>query len=329
MKKALVIGIDEYDDCELTGCVNDAVAVAGLLEINGDGSPNFDVRLLTGNDGSVTTEVMLDAIQDLFQGDADIVLLFFAGHGAINSDTNAGYLVSQDGRRGAPGVSFADVLTLANAAYPRVKSTVIIIDSCQSGALGELPAIGGASVSAIGTGVTILTACNRDQAAVEFDGHGLFTGILIDSLRGSSADVSGRITPAAIYAQIDQTLGSWEQRPIYKANVHSFVRLRDVPPKVSFETLRRLHQIFPEPNSVVKLDPTFEPDRGQEAETLKELPVVEDNVRLFRELQSCNRNGLVVPIDQPHMWHAAIYSTGCRLTAIGAHYRKLSEMKRI
>ncbi|MBY0567355.1 MAG: caspase family protein [Hyphomonadaceae bacterium] len=329
MKKALVIGIDDYNDAPLQACVNDAIAVGGLLETNGDGSPNFDVRLLTSNNLTITSEVLLDAIQELFQGDAEVVLLYFAGHGIINAETNAGYLVSQDGRRGSWGASFSDILTLANGAYPRVKSTVIVIDNCQSGAFGELPPIGATLVSAIGTGVTILTACNRDQSSVEFDGHGLFTSILIDSLRGSSADISGRITPASVYAHVDQTLGSWEQRPIYKANVHSFVKLREVPPKIAFETLRRLHVIFPEPTSIVKLDPSFEPDRGEETARLSSIAVDEDNVRLYRELQSCNRHGLVVPVDQPHMWHAAVYATGCRLTAVGAHYRKLAEMKRI
>jgi hypothetical protein len=29
------------------------------------------------------------------------------------------------------------------------------------------------------------------------------------------------------------------------------------------------------------------------------------------------------------MWDAAVKSTGCKLTALGAHYRKLAKMKRI
>ena len=44
------------------------------------------------------------------------------------------------------------------------------------------------------------------------------------------SDVIGRITPASVYALIDQTLGAWGQRPLYKANVQSFVTLREVPP---------------------------------------------------------------------------------------------------
>ncbi len=47
MRKALLIGIDDYAQAPLNCCVNDAVAVNTLLERNGDGSPNFDTRLET------------------------------------------------------------------------------------------------------------------------------------------------------------------------------------------------------------------------------------------------------------------------------------------
>jgi uncharacterized caspase-like protein len=109
---------------------------------------------------------------------------------------------------------------------------VIILDSCHSGFAGEISAINNEQIAAIGNGVTILTACHREQKAKEFNGQGLFTGILLDALRGSSADICGRITPASVYSHVDQTLGPWEQRPIYKANVQTFVTLRRVSPKV-------------------------------------------------------------------------------------------------
>lgn len=329
MKKALVVGIDDYSGVPLSGCVNDAIAVGTLLETNGDGSPNFSVRRLTSAAEHISSAVLLDAVIELFKGDADTALFFFAGHGLINPETNAGYVVSQDAKKGAWGVSLADILNLANKAYPRIKSTVIILDSCQSGYLGEVAAIGAHDISVIGTGLTILTACHREGTASEDGGHGLFTGILLDGLSGSSADVCGNITPAALYSLIDQTLGPWEQRPIYKANVQSFVTLRQVTPKVSLEILRRLPIYFPNPGDVLALDPSYEPDRNNIPENLRHLPVNEDHVRIFQDLQKCNRNGLVVPVNAEAMYWAAINSTGCKLSALGAHYRKLAEMKRI
>lgn len=329
MKKALVVGIDAYPRSPLKGCVSDAISVEGLLERNGDGSPNFSVRRLTSNDAPVTSALLSSAIAELFSGDAETALLYFAGHGIVSADMNAGYIVGQDGAKGSWGVSLSEIVGLANQAYPRIKATVVILDSCNSGFAGEVPGIVGSQVSAIGTGVTILTACHRDGTAAERSGHGLFTEMLLDALSGSSADICGRITPASVYSHVDQALGPWEQRPIYKANVQTFVTLRQVSPKIPLEILRRLPTYFPDAATVFALDPSFEPDRQNIPQALRNTPVDEEHTRVFKELQLCNRHGLIVPIDAEHMYYAAINSTGCKLTALGAHYRMLATMNRI
>jgi hypothetical protein len=329
MRKALVVGIDKYPTAPLSGCENDAAAIANTLETNGDGSPNFSVKLLSSDKSNVTSEAIHSALEELFAGDAETALFYFAGHGIVNPSTNAGHIVSQDGKKGSWGVSLSDILAMANAAYPRINSTVIILDSCNSGYAGEVAGLGNEHISAIGSGVTILTACHRDGTAAEDGSRGLFTSILLDGLSGASADILGRITPASVYSHIDQTLGAWEQRPIYKANVQTFITLRNVAPRVPPEVLRRFPIYFKNPTDIFPLDPSFEPDRGEETNKLKAISVNDENVRKYRELQMCNRYGLVIPVDQPHMWHAAIHSTGCKLTALGAHFRKLAEMGRI
>lgn len=329
MRRALIIGIDKYSDAALTGCENDAIAISNTLQTNGDGSPNFSIKLLTSDTGIITSEVIHSALQELFTGDAETILLYFAGHGIVNPSTNAGYIVSQDGKKGSWGVSLSEILGIANGAYPQIKSTVIILDSCNSGFAGEVAGLNNDQISAIGTGVTILTACHREGVANEMDGHGLFTGILLDGLSGASADICGRITPASVYSHIDQTLGPWEQRPVYKANVQTFVTLRTVSPRVPLEILRRLPIYFKNATDHFKLDPSFEPDRINIPENLRDLPINDDNVRIFKELQLCNRYGLIVPVDAEHMYYAAINSTACKLTGLGAHYRKLAEMGRI
>ena len=329
MRKALVVGIDKYPTSPLSGCENDAADIANTLKTNGDGSPNFSVRLLSSDNSDVTSEAIHSALEELFTGDAETALFYFAGHGIVKPSTNAGYIVSQDGKKGSWGVSLSDILAMANAAYPRINSTVIILDSCNSGYAGEVAGLGNENISAIGSGVTILTACHRDGTAVEDGGRGLFTSVLLDGLSGASADILGRITPASVYSHIDQTLGAWEQRPIYKANVQTFITLRNVTPKIPFEVLRRFPTYFKNPTDIFPLDPSFEPDRGEETDKLKTTPVNDENVRKYHELQMCNRYGLIVPVGQPHMWHAAVHSTGCKLTALGAHFRKLAEMGRI
>ena len=329
LKKALVVGIDDYTQQPLQGCVNDATSVSQFLEVNGDGSPNFSVRTLTSGDGVVDSATLHKAVSELFAGDCETAVFYFAGHGIINPETNAGYIVSQDGKPGAWGMSLSEILGLANDAHPRIKSSVIILDSCHSGYAGEIPGLKALSAaSVIGTGVTILTASHRDGAAEDGQRHGVFTDILLDGLAGGCSDICGNITPAALYSHVDQTLGPWEQRPIYKANVQTFITLRQVAPKVPLEVLRRLPEYFPDRASTYALDPSYEEDRRNVPE-LDHVPVNPDHVRIFKELQGCNRHGLVTPSDAEHMYYAAIESKGCRLTALGAHYRKLAAMKRL
>lgn len=329
MRKALVIGIDKYPGIPLTGCENDAAAFKSVIEKNGDGSPNFGVRLISSDSEEVTSELILDALHDLFSGEAETALFYFAGHGIIDSVTNGGHIVSQDGKRGSWGIALSDLLGIANNASPKIKSSVIILDCCNSGYAGEVAALSTSQVSVIGTGVTILTACHREGTASEENGQGVFTAMLLDGLGGSSADICGRITPASVYSHIDQTLGPWEQRPIYKANVQTFVTLRQVAPKVPLEVLRRLPTYFKDPTDHFPLDPSYEPDRNNIPEHLRDAAVNSDHTRIFEELQVCNRYGLVVPVGAKHMYYAAINSTACKLTSLGAHYRNLAAIGRI
>ena len=330
MKKALVVGIDAYAASPLTGCVNDAIAVKTVLEQHGDGSPNFDVKVLNSDEAAVTASELDKGLEALFATKCDTALFYFAGHGTMDGKSETGYIVSQDGKRGALGMSLNDILSMANRAHPQVRSTVIILDSCHSGAFGENPVSASTQTSVIGNGVTIMTACHRDQTAGEQNSQGIFTSLLLDGLRGTAADIRGHITPASLYTLIDQTLGPWGQRPIYKANVDSFVTLRQVAPKISMETLRRLPEYFPSAGHVFPLDPSYEPDRtALSPDQLRNFPENKDHQRIFAELQACNRNGLVVPVDAEHMFFAAMGSTGCRLTAIGNHYRGLAESRRL
>ena len=54
-----------------------------------------------------------------------------------------------------------------------------------------------------------------------------------------------------------------------------------------------------------------------------------ENTRTFATLQRFNRLNLLVPVDVPHMWNAAMESKSCKLTALGEHYRRLVEKDRI
>jgi len=324
MRKALVVGINYYEHGNaLFGCVDDAYAVQAVLERHDGGAVNFDCMLLTGTGPAdrVDHDQLKDKIADLFRGDAEIALLYFAGHGHI--EATGGYLLASDSARGDQGVSLTDVLTLANESP--AKNKVIILDSCHSGIAGTPPT--GNQLSALSDGLTVLTASTEDQYATEENGRGIFTSLLVDALNGSAANLTGEITPGSVYAHIDQSLGAWEQRPVFKTNVKRFVSLRQVAPPIPTADLRRIIEFFPSPGFEYALDPTYEPEmKGRNPEMPDPDP---ENTRTFAVLQSYNRLNLLVPVDAPHMWNAAMESKSCRLTALGEHYRRLVEKNRI
>jgi hypothetical protein len=324
MKIALIIGINHYrHGGDLYGCVNDAYSVKGILERNFDGSINFDCRLLTASNANESLErgELKDAITKLFTTKAEVALLYFAGHGHI--ETTGGYLLGSDAKRGDDGVSLNDILVLANNSPATNK--VIILDSCHSGIAGNAPNIQDSAL--ISEGITILTASTSDQYASEINGSGVFTTLLVDALSGSASNILGDVTPGSVYAHIDQSLGAWEQRPIFKTNVRNFISLRKAAPSIELEDLRMIKDFFPTAGFEFKLDPTYEPELKGRDEGMPD--PIEQNTKTFSILQKYNRLNLLKPVDAPHMWNAAMESKSCKLTALGEHYRKLAANNRI
>lgn len=324
MRKALVVGINHYTHgSPLHGCVDDAHAVKGVLERHSDGTVNFGVKLITGTGpkDAVPRADLREQIRELFAGDSDISLFYFAGHGHIES--TGGYLLASDSRSGDEGVPLGDVLTYANGSASR--NRIIVLDSCHAGIAGSAPST--PANADLKEGITILTASTADQYATEQNGAGVFTTLLVDALNGSASNLVGDVTPGSVYAHIDQALGPWDQRPVFKTNVKSFVSLRRVQPPISLTDLRRITEFFPSPGCEVRLDPSFEPER--ESPLSASVMPNPENTRTFAILQKYNRVNLVVPVGAPHMYHAAMWSKSCRLTVLGEHYRSLVSRDRI
>ncbi len=323
MRKALVIGIDYYQHVpSLFGCVNDAHAVQAVLERHANGKPNFGVQLMTatGGETALSRPDIKDEVARLFADKHDIALLYFAGHGHVES--TGGYLCASDCKRGDDGLALGEVLTMANDSPSQNK--IIVLDSCHSGVAGT-PA--GRQAAEINEGMTILTASTKDQYASEENGSGVFTALFVDAMRGAAANLVGDVTPGSVYAHIDQSLGPWQQRPVFKTNVTRFVSLREVAAPVDLAELQQMTALFPSVGFDFKLDPSFEPEMRGRPDGAP--PPDPQNVAKFKILQKYNRVNLVVPVDAPHMWNAAIESKSCKLTALGEHYRRLAELKRI
>lgn len=324
MRKALVVGINYYEHVSpLYGCVDDAYAMQSVLERNSDGTVNFSVRLLSGTGpGDIVSKAELrEQIQELFKSDCEIALLYFSGHGHI--ETTGGYIIASDIKTCDDGIPLSDVLVYADKSPAR--NRIIILDSCFSGYAGGTPL--SPTGAELKEGTTILTASTADQYATEENGSGIFTALFVDAMNGAAGNLVGDVTPGSVYAHIDQSLGPWDQRPVFKTNVKSFVSLRKTQPPITLEELHKITELFPTKGFDFSLDPSFEPERGANDQNLPSPDPT--NTSKFAILQKFNRVNLVVPVNAPHMWHAAINSKSCRLTVLGEHYRRLVELKRI
>lgn len=317
MKKALCVGIDYYEHLNnLFGCVADACSVKEVLARNGDGTINFDTQLIiaTSKTNIITRKELKSQVENLFSDAPTVALFYFAGHGYIES--TGGYLITSDCSDGDDGFPLVDLLKIASDS--KASNKIIILDSCYSGAAGNMTQF--EEFSFVKEGMTILTACGSKQYASERNGHGVFTSLLVDALHGGAMNLLGEVTPGSVYAHIDQSLGSWEQRPLFKTNIKNFIPLRINQPPIPLSELHELTTIFPDCGDEFSLNPTYESTHSS---------CIEENCKIFKILQHFNRVNLVIPIGAEHMYDAAIESKSCKLTPLGMHYWKLVKKDRI
>jgi len=80
MNKALLVGINNYPNCPLRGCVNDVTDMANLL-VTGFGFKPEEIRLLT--DARATTDAIIERLTWLADAKpGDKVFFHYSGHGA-------------------------------------------------------------------------------------------------------------------------------------------------------------------------------------------------------------------------------------------------------
>jgi hypothetical protein len=318
MRRALIVGIDAYERAPLHGCVNDAKLIESVLRTNQDGSPNFECKTVTAPDQSVTRSSLMSDLRSLFENPADVAVFHFSGHGTFN--VLGGFLVTQDTARFDEGIRMQDVLDLANRA--RANKTVaeifIMLDCCHSGAFGNDP--DAAAKAELAEGISILTAATDSQIAMEREGSGVFTSLFVDAVSGGAADVLGRVTVAGTYAYIDQALGAWDQRPLFKSHVSRLLPLRQCEPAVPNDTLRLLPKFFEKADAERALDPSYDPELE---------PFHEEHQEIYAHLQRLRNAKLLVPVGAPSLYHAAERSKACALTALGRYYWRLASEGRI
>lgn len=317
-RKALIVGLDDYPNgYALHSCKNDAEEIARLLKHNDNGSPNFDVSIRTDIKKEKT---MKKAVKDLFRpGSATTGLFYYSGHGDESGNLVTPDVVQSD----QEPMKLNEVLALAD--HSGFKNKIIILDSCFSGQAGTSEILNQDRIT-LTPGTTIITASSPYECAVEKGKHGVFTDLLIQGLKGYAADTLGNVTAANLYAWIDQSLGAWSQRPMFKTYTNEFFSLRKVKSRVPEEELREICHVFPHMEEVYDLDPSYEYTNTPDVQHEIVQPYAQkEHVERFKLLQRYQKVGLVEPVGEEYMYFAAMHSKGCRLTALGKRYWQLSK----
>ena len=190
--RALIIGNNVYKDKKaLKTAVSDAHAVENLLRRNYGFS---DTQVL---ENATRREVLL-ALNDLSKRvlAKDSVIVYYAGHGYLDTDTNKGYWVPVDAQ-GADHTTFLRNSTIRDELSiiaTRAKHTLLISDSCFSGTLLRSSSRSiGADVNAEGyykkvskkKSVQIISAGGVEYVDDNYQssGHSPFTYFLINELK--------------------------------------------------------------------------------------------------------------------------------------------------
>lgn len=223
---ALVIGVGDYQDKGVTPlkyAVNDAEALAEMLtDPDVCGFPANQVELLT--DDKAHRDAIVDRLSNWLPArskGADIVVIYFAGHGVVRSlgKKEEGYLLPYDAdptNPAARGVAMGDLARWVDGLA--AEAVVVCLDCCHAGKAlatrGPEPAvardvgIGPAALQEIaGKGRFIMASCDAGQRSVEDPvlRHGLFTYHLLQGISGKGdRDGNGKVGVAELFEYVSE-----------------------------------------------------------------------------------------------------------------------------
>lgn len=319
MRKALLVGIDQYPVNKLDGCILDVDSMEQVLARNGDGSRNFHVDVMRNELSSMK---IMKAIADLFAQPNEVSLFYFSGHGR-STFSGSEIVIPSDmaSERYSWGISLSAIMELVNKSPAKYK--VVILDSCYAGSMGKMNMA--SDFSELRDGVTIMTACRENEESSMKPGEGsFFTSTLYSAMNGAAANLLGQITLNSLYTYADSFFGPGEQRPMFKANTAESVVIRTVIPKVPTNVICRTLNLFPADDAQYALDPSYEFTNTPNSIHLHHEPWANpDHVAILKDLQKLESIGLVVPSEKEHMYEAAMQSSSCRLTSEGRFYWRL------
>ncbi len=242
---ALVVGIGEHlhvKEChldELPCAPNDARELVRVLTDPAcTGFAPDRVTLLTNADARRETVIqhLSEWLPEQGQG-AELVLIFFAGHGRLRRTAGGqeeGFLLPHDAdtrNLAATGIAMRDVARwIDDIQAAGAAAVVLILDCCRAASIRKRNSLDGSSLSSqsglnpaalallAGKGRFIITACGEDQDSLEMEhlDHGLFTWHLLQALRGRAADADGGVTIDKLFLDVQHHVATEANRWGYK-----------------------------------------------------------------------------------------------------------------
>ena len=195
----LTLAINKYRDKSLwlNYCVSDANAIAESFKSQESGLYE-NVYVSSLQDGEVTKEGISEEFKRLSSlvSSDDVFIFYISGHGTTYDDGDYYYLpvnIRYTSREEIPiqGVSKNDLIE--NLSLIKAGKTLLMLDTCNSGAffansgqrgLSEKTAIDRLTRA---TGHATLAASSDSQSALEgYEGHGVFTYVLLEGLKGEA-----------------------------------------------------------------------------------------------------------------------------------------------
>ena len=195
----MTVAVNNYRDSglKLNYCVNDADSLEKALLVQ-NGSLYNRVVVESLRDKDVTKQNLVKKFNDLSNkvSPDDVFVFFISGHGTTYNDGDY-YFIPYDylGTRAdslvTDAVSKNDLLK--NLSLVKAKKSLALLDTCSSGAFASDKGQRGMTEKtaidrlANTTGQAVIAACSDNQFAMEgYNGHGLFTYVLLDAMKGGA-----------------------------------------------------------------------------------------------------------------------------------------------
>ena len=217
--RALIIGIDDYEYASpLSYAVSDATAIRDVLTTDFGFSAG---NVTTLNDQEATKANILKSFMRFAGNDVELddrIFVFFAGHGNTRAGNRGetGFLVTYDSNPADLSTYIRwDDLT-RNSELIRAKHMLFIMDACYGGlALTRGLHAGSARFlkdMMMRYSRQVLTAGKADEVVADSGGplpnHSIFTGHLIEGMRGKAATAEGVITANGLMAYVHQCVAT-------------------------------------------------------------------------------------------------------------------------